>query len=223
MKKIILLTSFLLLTQLGSAQVNIGARMGLNAGLFELKGADMDKYKITPRYNVLINLDADVPFSLVFSFRTGIGLVQKWSEVDHITPIDTTSVFYKMSYLEMPLFLVARGETDFFGNFYFGVGPTLSLGVGGQVNIFKNLGGSPYEDSPKINWNGKPAPPEHHGFNHFKRFDFGIGAILAYQLPRSGITFTASYNKGLRDISPNPDVTFRTSYVGLSIGFFMNK
>jgi hypothetical protein len=230
MKKIALLTGFLLYVQLGNAQVNIGARMGMSAGLFELKSADVEKYDITPRYNILLNMDVDAVFSTVFAFRTGIGLVQKWSEIDHTLDMkkgdSNWSALYRMSYLEMPLFLVARAETEYYGNFYFGVGPTLSFGVGGQVNIVakSKTSGGISEESPKIVWNGKPAPPgEHYGFNYFRRFDYGLGAIIAYQLPRSGLTFTASYNKGLRNISPYSGTEFKTSYVGLSIGFSMQN
>ncbi|MDR1951733.1 MAG: PorT family protein [Bacteroidales bacterium] len=229
MKKIILSTSFLLLFQLGNTQVNIGARMGMNMGFFELKKVDVEEYSITPRPNILLNMDADVPFSMVFSFRTGLGFVQKWSEIDHVPDmkhVDTTwSLLYKMTYLEVPLFLVARGETEYYGNFYFGAGPTLSLGVGGKMEMFaKSIStGKERQETIDLVWNSKPAPENHHGYDYFKRFDLGLGFIFAYQLPKSGLTFTASYNKGLRNISPNPGTEFRTSYVGVSIGFFMQN
>jgi len=71
-------------------------------------------------------------------------------------------------------------------------------------------------------WGNKPAPETAaHGYDHLKRFDFGLGAIFAYQLPNSGLTFTAGYNKGLRNISPNPGIDLKTSYFSFSIGFSM--
>lgn len=229
MKKIFVLVTFLMFAGWGMAQVNIGARTGMNAGLFELKHTDLDKYDITPRYNLILNMDIDVPFSLIFSFRTGLGLVQKAAEVDRtleMGSVDTVwSTLYRMSYLEVPLLLVARAETERAGNFYFGIGPTLSLGVGGQVKLAaesKNTNKQSEEDI-KIVWDGKEGETIQHGFYHFKRFDMGLGAILAYQLPRSGLTFTLSYNKGLIDLAPNSKAEFRTSYVGLCIGFSMQN
>ena len=228
MKKVILGLCFLGLAQWGSAQVDLGARIGINAGLFELKNGYVEKTDITPRSNLIVNMDVDMPFSLVFSFRTGLGFVQKWSEIDRTKEIADTMMWttlYRMSYLEAPLFLVARAETDG-GNFYFGAGPTLSLGVGGQVSISKRTATGtqlPLEDVQLI-WNGKQGGSEpQETFNRFSRFDLGLGAILAYRLPNKGITFTLTYNKGLRDISPYPDITFKTSYVGLSIGFAMQN
>jgi hypothetical protein len=231
MKKIILLTGFLFFTQIFTAQVNIGARMGMNLGTFDLKNENFsENYDVQPSLSILIKMDVDVPFSTVFSFRTGIGLVIKGAEVHKLPDMqhrDTNfSLLYRLNYLEVPLLLVGRYETDFFGNFFLGVGPTLSLGVGGKMEMFaKHL---PTEketqDSYSLVWGNKPAPEgRHNGYNYFRRFDFGLGAILAYQLPRSGLTFTASYNKGLRNISPNDGIELRTNYYGLSIGFTMQN
>jgi hypothetical protein len=83
--------------------------------------------------------------------------------------------------------------------------------------------GQDMQETHKLVWGNKPAPSTDHGYNHFRRFDFGLGAILAYQLPRSGLTFTASYNQGLRNISPNEGLEVRTNYFGLSIGFTMQN
>jgi len=228
MKKIVLPIIFLLFAQFGYAQVNMGARIGMNLGMFDLKNSNItESYNVSPSLSVLIKMDVDVPFSTVFSFRTGLGLVIKGSEVDHIPTIqhpDTIwSLLYRLNYLEVPLLLVARAETDFFGTFYFGVGPTLSLGVGGRMEMFSehrtNHGQT--QSSYGLVWGNKPAPEAHHGYDYFRRFDLGLGALFSYQLPRSGLAFTVNYNKGLRNISPNPGFDLKTSYFGFSIGFIM--
>ena len=230
MKKIILSVGFLLLFQLGTAQVNIGARMGMNMGLFELSKVDLEDFAISPRYNILLNMDVDIPFSMVFSFRTGLGFVQKWSEIDYIPDMkhkDTAfSLLYKMSCLEVPLFLVLRGETDFYGTFYLGFGPTVSMGVGGKMELFATAISPKVgerQETISLNWRGKPAPANHHGYNHLRRFDLGLGTMFAYQLPRSGLSFTVSYNRGLRNISPNAGTELRTSYIGAGIGIYMKN
>jgi len=231
MKKIILGLCFLGLAQWSSAQVDIGVRIGINAGLFELENDNVEGKHIvtTPRSNLIVNMEVDMPFSLEFSFRTGLGFVQKWSEIDRtkeMQPTDTMwTTLYRMSYLEVPLFLVARAETDA-GNFYFGAGPTLSMGVGGQVSISKTTktATGTQQDDVQLIWNGKQGGSKlQDTFNRFSRFDLGLGAILAYRFPNKGITFTLTYNKGLTDISPYPDIKFKTSYVGLSIGFAMQN
>jgi len=231
MKKIILLTGFLLLVQHGTSQVNFGARLGMNLGAFELKNDNIaENYDISQSLSILIKMDADVPFSTVFSFRTGLGLVIKGAEIDdipHFPPLqhaDTTwSLLYRMNYLEIPLLLVARAETDFFGTFYFGIGPTLSLGVGGRMDLFAehkdNKGQS--QQTFDLIWGNKPAPDSQHGYNYLRRFDLGLGAVVAYQLPRSGLTFTVGYNRGLRNISPNEGVNLTTSYLSFGVGFMM--
>ena len=231
MKKIIFPLIFLLFANFGQAQVNFGARIGMNLGIFDLKNYNHDiteDYDVSQSLSVLIKMDVDVPFSTVFSFRSGLGLVIKGSEIDRIPTMqhrDTVwSILYRMNYLEVPLFIVARAETDLFGNFFFGVGPTLSLGVGGRMELFAehrtNHGQS--QTTYDLVWGNKPAPSEAlHGYNHFRRFDLGLGAMFSYQLPRSGLAFTASYNRGLRNISPNPDIDLKTSYFGFSIGFIM--
>ena len=234
MKKITLLTAFLCLVYCGNAQVNMGARLGMNLGLFEMQHKDLGTYDVVPRPNVLLGLDIDVPFSMVFSFRTGISMVQKAIEVDlargvqNVSNAEKWSALYRMNYLELPLFLAARAETDF-GNFYLSAGPTFSLGVGGDVSVDtissipdaqgkKPQGSYP---SQKLKWDGKHMPTLMENYYHFKRFDFGLGAAFTYQLPRTGIAITVNYNKGFRNIATNPDNTIKTSYVGVSVGFFM--
>jgi len=232
MKKIIPLIGFLLLVQLAAAQVNFGARMGVNIGTFDFSNDNAaESYNIRFSPNVLINLDIDVPFSTVFSFRTGLGFVVKGAEFDAIPtmqqqfPDSIFSAVFSMNYLEVPLFLVARAETDFFGTFFFGVGPTLSLGVGGRMDIHSahrtNHGQGP-QPRYDIVWGNRPTPETAiHGYNYLRRFDFGLGAVFTYQLPRRGLTFSVSYNRGLRNLSPNEGMNLNTTYFGFSIGFLM--
>ena len=231
MKKFILLTGFLLTVQFAVAQVNLGARMGMTIGSFQLENANErfadEIYDISSTINILLNLDIDIPFSTVFSFRTGLGLVIKGAEIDDVPDMrhaDTTfALLYRLNYLEVPLLLGARLETDFSGNFFFGIGPTLSLGVGGRMDRFAQKIGTGQETQEVYSfvWGNKPIPEKEHGFNHIRRFELGLGAKFSYQLPRSGLTFTVSGNRGLRNISPNPDLNLRTSYIGVTIGFSM--
>ena len=232
MKKIIPLIAFLLLTQFANAQANFGARMGVNMGTFEFSNTNITgDYDINQSFNVMINLDIDVPFSTVFSFRTGLGFVVKGAEFDSLQTMQhrfTDSIFsavFSMNYLEVPLFLVARAETDFFGSFFFGVGPTLSLGVGGRMDLFsehrENKGQGP-QPRYNINWGNNPAPEgDFNPYGRLRRFDFGLGAVFSYQFPRRGLTLTVSYNRGLRNLSPNPGMNLNTNYLGFSIGFRM--
>ncbi|MDR2907022.1 MAG: PorT family protein [Bacteroidales bacterium] len=225
MKKLLILTTFLLCAEWGYAQVNMGFRAGLNAGLFELKNDQLGDFAVTPRLNLLLGVDVDIPFSMVFSVRTGLTMAQKSTEVDGMKSADSTwTVLFRTNYLELPLLLVARAETDF-GNFFIGAGPTFSLGVGGTANILskRNPDDMLMESTQKIKWNGKYDDNTQFRENliHFKRFDIGLGAILAYQLPGSGITFSLNYNKGFRELSPDPDSELKTSYICLSFGFLM--
>ncbi|MCL2413272.1 MAG: PorT family protein [Bacteroidales bacterium] len=231
MKKIFPLIGFLLLVQLAIAQVNFGARMGANIGTFEFSNSNTtESYEITFTPNVLINLDVDVPFSTVFSFRTGLGFVVKGAEFDAIPtmqqqfPDSIYSALFRMNYLEIPLFLVARAETDFFGTFFLGGGPTLSLGVGGRMEMYSRPrvgSGQGHADYLLVWGNRRPAPEAVQSYNHFRRFDMGLGAFFSYQFPRRGITFTVSYNRGLRNLSPNPGMDLKTTYIGFSLGFMM--
>lgn len=233
MKKIIPLIGLLLLVQLATAQVNFGARMGVNMGTFEFTNDNFPEgnYDINQSFNVLINLDVDVPFSTVFSFRTGLGFVVKGAEFDNIPTMPNIrdsiySAVFSMNYLEVPLFLVARAETDFFGTFFLGVGPTLSLGVGGRMELFSEPRTGRGQDQTRydIIWGNRAAPETAiHGYNYLRRFDFGLGAVFSYQLPRRGLTFTVSYNRGLRNLSPNEGMNLNTSYLGFSIGFLMGR
>jgi hypothetical protein len=145
-------------------------------------------------------------------------------------PDTSWSLLFTMNYLEVPLLLVARAETDFYGNFFFGIGPTLSLGVGGKMDLFAKytdkLTNKKVENQETFDliWGKKdidPKPGVPYNYLHFRRFDLGLGMIVAYQLPRSGLTFTASYNTGLRNISPSTGMNLKTSYAGVSIGFTM--
>ncbi|MCL2417550.1 MAG: PorT family protein [Bacteroidales bacterium] len=232
MRKIIPLIGFLLLVQLATAQVNFGARMGVNMGTFDFSNANTEEsYNVAQSFNVLINLDIDVPFSTVFSFRTGLGFVVKGAEFDAVPtmsqqfPDSNFSAVFSMNYLEVPLFLVARAETDFFGTFFLGAGPTLSLGVGGRMEMFsEHHAGGQDQVRYDIVWGNNRfynAGNGGHLYNHLRRFDFGLGAIFTYQLPRRGLTFSVSYNRGLRNLSPNEGMNLNTTYFGFSVGFQM--
>lgn len=228
MKKIFVLIILGCFAQSLSAQANLGFRIGLNAGRFNAENKELGKYDITPRYNVIFGLDVDLPFSRAFSFRTGLNLAQKSAEINRTLemnqPDTSWSTIYRMTYLEVPFLLVGHLKTDI-GTFCVGAGPTISLGMGGATNIIAqhktNLQQREYDQ--KIVWNGKTGSTVEENFYHFKRFDFGLGAMLSYQLPQSGLTLTFTYNKGLSDIAPSEETNFKTSYVGLSIGFMMQN
>jgi len=232
MKKIIPLIAFLLLTHFANAQANIGARMGVNMGTFEFSNDRFTEgYDINRSFNVMINLDVDVPFSTVFSFRTGLGFVVKGAEFDSLQTMQhqfqdsAFSAVFNLNYLEIPLFLVARAETDFFGSFFLGAGPTLSLGVGGRMDVFSEdrvTGGQGPQPRYNINWGNNPASEgDFNPYGRLRRFDLGFGAVFSYQFPRRGLTLTVSYNRGLRNLSPNEGMNLNTNYLGFSIGFRM--
>ncbi|RYY93202.1 MAG: PorT family protein [Chitinophagaceae bacterium] len=119
----------------------------------------------------------------------------------------------KLTYVEVPVLLTYNVS-----NFFFGAGPSVSFGVGGDVSISDGT----ETISTKVKFDGKEDADGE--FAHLKSTDIGLQFIGGVNLPK-GFFVNAHYSLGLTGITPgdNSEGSMKNRYFGFGIGMFFGK
>lgn len=138
---------------------------------------------------------------------------------------------FTTSIIELPLNVAYSAPAGKKGSVVFGLGPVMSLGIGGKYNVdYKITSTFPGIDSEsevikgKIKFDGKTydeVSDDDEDF-HLKGLELGGNFFAGYQM-NSALFFRAGYNFGLTNISPNEDTKYTTSYLGVSVGYLFSK
>ena len=121
-----------------------------------------------------------------------------------------------LTYLELPLNVVYN-----YNSFFIGAGPSISYGIGGKGDLYYkvDIGGNVDENAYdyKVKFDGDENAEDDD--YHLNAFEFGANIFAGYQLT-NGLFFSAQYNKGLSNISPQEGTTLKTGYFGIGVGYF---
>jgi hypothetical protein len=191
MKKILLL-----LTLAAGLNVAVNAQdkpvsFGVKAGVafpnlsFSAMGMSVSADAKTTFY---VGAVADIKVSSMFSVQPGLTYMSKGTKSggdvfgDEDVTVETESATINMSYLELPVNLVANFNAGT-GKFFVGAGPYAAYALSGNGKA-----GGVKEDMPFGSGDGE-----------FKRFDFGVNFLAGYQL-NNGLNIHAGYGLGLGKI-----------------------
>lgn len=194
MKKITLAVLCLFMIGMtANAQLKFGLKGGLTLAKWDIEdfGDEVDM-KFNTGFHVGALVALDLPLGL--EFETGLYINQKGFKVEESFEGETFSMIVNPLYIDVPLKLNYKIEVGPAAVF-FGAGPTISYGVGGQ---FK-MEGMGEEDSEDIVWGNSED-------DDLKPLDLGIGLQLGVKF--SKIQVSASYDMGLNDIN-----TFEGEYI----------
>ncbi len=146
---------------------------------------------------------AKLPLTASLSFQPAFNYVQKGTKVD----FGGESISLRLNYLELPLNFVYHSPENTSGQFFVGLGPSLSYGISGKMKAGGN--------EEKIHFGS--------GDNDIaKPFEFG-GNILAGYTFKGGFNIAANYNRGLSNISTDGSTKEHNYYFGLRLGYFLGK
>lgn len=242
MKKI----SFALLTlsvlSLGAkSQIRFGVNAGVNLASTNVEAnnikASGDKSIIGFKFGGV----ASVPVTGNISFMPELNIVKKGGKNGSTTVVDlgvlgktTTEIKnqYKPAFVEIPLNVVYHAGDQENGGFFAGLGPVLSLGIGGNADISavttSVVGGNTTKTSFRVDapikFDGKKNNQSGSGTSnlHLKGFELGGNVFAGYRLS-NGFFARASYNMGFSNLSPDDKSSFKTSYFGIGLGYFFNS
>lgn len=205
MKKIFLMaTGILLSATLFAQSATFGIKAGVQSSSLRMKIEEDDTKAIVDgtRPGFLIGGVADIKFSenwsvqpnLLFAMKNGVLLLGTGK----------TQLFT----IDVPLNLLYHH-----GGFFAGAGPNFSYGISGKLKPFD----SGDDDTDLYKGEGGSEAP-------FKRFEFGINALLGYEFP-GGFTLSANYTPGMTDIlnESSEGIKINTSMFGINFGYNFKK
>jgi len=232
MKKLILIAVFAAITGTSIAQVSFGIQGGANMSF----GKASTDYK-DPLFPSTITNDpktgfyggfvAEIPIGML-AFRPELNYIQMGSRTDvknFLGDIQENKI--TLNYIQVPLNIVYKVPVGA-GHLFFGLGPTIALGVGGKNKMSYPADPSDpdFNRTVDVRFDGKKSDDYENANDadrvHFKRFDVGANAIAGVQLPM-GLFFKLGYYYNFMDINPdkdNADESDRASYKnrGLNVG-----
>jgi hypothetical protein len=203
-----------------SGQV-FGQEFGLRAGL-NLSNALLEDNDQTfsddfnSRVGFHLGVTAEVPFTDIFSFQTGLLLSTKgYRASEEFSAFGATVAAENnldLLYLDIPL--TGRAAYDLGGLEVFGVfGPSLGIGLSGNQKSEVTSGGSTVTEEESIEWGSDE------GTDDLNRLDLGLlfGAGVEIESLEVGI----NYNLGLANILPSNDngSRFSNRVLMLSVGY----
>ena len=170
---------------------------------------------------------------LLFSLRRAKASVKETYSIPTTTgyttmDLEMTSRFSPI-YLDLPVYLKVNVAETKSGKLSLGLGPVFSYGLGGKVKIDGKLGSDETSGEQKLFKKDEFVWTDESGNQStemllddapFKRFDFGLGGLAAYELS-PGIIFDLSARYGLSNISNDQeeDLFARSLMLGVSYRF----
>ena len=167
-------------------------------------------YKLITCFHAGIHLFT--PIAPEFYFQPGFLFSTKGANNKNANP----DVKYRLSYLELPLNIVYRGEMRD-GSVMLGFGPYMAFAVGGKV-IFENDARQDIEFTTVVEASDPSLT------TYFNPFDAGANIYAGYEL-ESGMFFQLNTQIGLLKINPEDkrittsDKIIRNTGFGLSFGY----
>ncbi len=223
MKKRIILAAITLSSISLKAQIKYGAQLHgtLNTASFT---AEVDT---SPEKNWKFGygggLFAEIPVSSAFYLRTSINYLQKGAKVieDFIIGEGSTATEesrMNLSYIELPVLLMYNiGDNS--NKWYMGAGPSFGYGISGKIEVFQttHIGSQTQTEF----YDAKAFKDIEDGGAGFKRFDFGLNAVVGMHVLEKGM-IQLGYIHGLSNIANKDDFQgnkFNNRSIMLTLGY----
>jgi hypothetical protein len=196
------------------SQFKFGVQGGLNISKMQYSLemiSRTDKFRLGPHAGIMFGFDlGDSKLSLLqeFSYSTKGFLYDGLQDV-YQSPTSISGNVY-INYLEMPLNLLYYSGLGR-GNFFFGGGPYLAVGLSGMSKVIYNE--KEVEDLDIVF--GKEL-------GTVKKTDFGVQGLIGYKLGY-GSYIKLFYSHGLANLSNMPSESIQNRNFGVSFGYFFGS
>ncbi|MEP7164616.1 MAG: porin family protein [Ferruginibacter sp.] len=223
MKKIILLIVSAITVNVSMAQLSFGIQAGANIAFGKITVDDTGLptlFTNDPKIGITGGFLAEIPISEKLAFRPEINFIQKGSKTN--TTLSIFNEFHKitLNYIEIPLNVVYKMRAGR-GNFFFGLGPTLSIGISGKEKITNDY--DPTKDTiVDVKFDGKNSDnlASNDESRHLKRFDAGANILAGYKLPM-GLFIKLGYTYNFLNIDPNKNNGYKNRGFNICVGYML--
>lgn len=221
----------LILSSAANSQVTFGVQVGTQSSNSDFVISPQGIKPVSSTSSVMgfkIGGVASIPISKSFAFMPELNFVTKGvNYTDNYNPSNPSSTTYKResnfrtSYLEIPLNFAYNSSA-----FFFGLGPVISLGVGGTATFRESNNGAAFmSEDFSIKFDGQSNSTATDDKIHLKGLEFGGNVFIGYKFTRS-VFVQAMYNTSFTDIFPSETsytTKYKSSYFGLTIGYLFGK
>jgi hypothetical protein len=232
MKKVFLFIAIAVVGKTVYAQTSVSLHGNILSSKISETYSEDEGVPMKSRIGYKGGVTANFPVSGTFSIMPQLSYVSKGAKVDFSETIDllgmsysyTAKGFMRMSYLELPVHFVYNKEMVNGKKFFLGVGPSVSLGLGGKgkLHLIENFDGDKEETNfdIKVKFDGKENTDDELAVEHYKRTELGLSVIGGLQL-NDKLSVNLQFNQGISNIntSKNSKDKTRTYYFGLGLGF----
>jgi hypothetical protein len=208
MKKVFLMLAISVLVQLAAhSQVRVGFAGGVSIAKME------GRVHGTGHAGAILSMLVDRDLGRNFSFYPAVSYVQKGTTEPHPAGTLIEKQYVALRYFELTTnFIYHIGNPDA-GNFFLGLGPSIDFNLPSKrVSI---------TDGDKTNADILFGPTAE---NDVRGIDYGVNAVIGGRT-KGGILLQLTWNKGLRDISPESALSTeetKNQYLGIQLGFLLN-
>jgi hypothetical protein len=207
MKRILIVAAGAIFTLSVNAQTTFGLKAGTNFSNWTVKvdGEKDDEFKNRTGFHFGAVIDHAI--SEKFSIQPHVLFVNKGASIQHSDHTDKAVV----NSLDIPVNFLYKAPAGS-GKFFVGGGPNFGFNLNAEIR-------SDEHEDEKINIGS--------GDEDLKGFDFGLNLLAGYEL-NNGLFISANYTPGFSNLQNVPsnsevDITARSTYFGLSVGYFFGK
>jgi hypothetical protein len=200
-----------------SAQTSFGVKAGGNMSFLNYKieeGSQNVKWNGS-RVGFQVGGVAQIGIAENFAIQPEMLFMMKGVNKMDVEELGDVKLNIKTFTIDMPITFIYR-TNGFFG----GIGPNLSFGLSSKMKVDGN-------DDVEYDLYDKDADGEVSIFSQ-KRFEAGANILAGYKL-KNGLSFSLNFVKGLTNLSEYNDdledasIKTKSSYIGLSVGYFFGK
>jgi hypothetical protein len=200
-----------------SAQTSFGVKAGGNMSFLNYKieeGSQNVKWNGS-RVGFQVGGVAQIGIAENFAIQPELLFMMKGVNKMDVEELGDVKLNIKTFTIDMPITFIYR-TNGFFG----GIGPNLSFGLSSKMKVDGN-------DDVEYDLYDKDADGEASIFSQ-KRFEAGANILAGYKL-KNGLSFSLNFVKGLTNLSEYNDdledasIKTKSSYIGLSVGYFFGK
>lgn len=182
-------------------QTTFGVKGGINPSVWNVKIGDTKEEDYKSRVGFHFGAVVDFSISDNFSIQPQLLFVNKGSKEKHGDHDDKILV----SSIDIPVNFLYKTNAGK-GKFFVGGGPNLGFNLSGKIKGEHD--GEMEEEKLEIGSED----------GQIKAFDFGLNALAGFEFS-NGLFVSANFTPGIANLSNTNNVTARSSYFGVSLGF----
>ena len=196
MKKGLIFVLFALVSVVSYSQLSWNAKVGMN--MSNLSGDAIKDSKMKVGFN--IGVGAEYQFTEMWSVQPSLMFTTKGAKADYSEEGETDKYTYNPMYIELPIMAAARFAVADNQNIVVKAGPYLAFGIGGKMKneftdwnedtdkeFINEVKTDIFKDA-KLDEDGEPT-----GGLGGKKFDFGIGVGVAYEINKFFVDVTGEF------------------------------